>query len=422
MLVILDFVRFNIISYVYIAHDLINEGNMDKFELSYCFSDKQIAILKTIFYAPITKERIHKISVCEIQNNDTWYDDGELPLENGLNDPVLGELYYGTELIFKCKTCDNTKCNGHFGHFDFNQPLIHPFYLTYLIGNLSSICSLCGNKNNNKNKNCQYCENQLDKYTKDNTYHLKKNGEIISIDDVVSKKNIIKNLSSNKESIKSIDNCFIQTIPILPNSMRNLYIDNGKLQNEITKKLKKIVDINTNLEKAKNNNMPNLIIDNIHYDLQFAVNSYFNSIDYRIKKSINNEKNVIENNNSNLRNYTDFIKDSNKLYLQKKLDYISLGSGDHDLKRIVRRILENRQYKNSKYTLVSLDKIKEKNGNEGYYSLLKAEKNGVISFLIEIRIFNEKNHYKMWQINNDIKDLNDGIKYCLFLMSEILKR
>jgi len=81
------------------------------------------------------------MSVAEIQNPDTYGDDG-LPIPTGVMDPRLGTLEPGQ----RCKTCGNTYlgCPGHFGHIELPVPVIHVGFAKTIHTLLKATCRSCG--------------------------------------------------------------------------------------------------------------------------------------------------------------------------------------------------------------------------------------------------------------------------------------
>ena len=80
-------------------------------------------------------------------------------VENGLRDPRMG----GQKI---CPTCGEKRrrCNGHFGHIEFVQPVYHISWVTNVIHWLRCICFKCGENlikdltppNVQRNKHLQY--------------------------------------------------------------------------------------------------------------------------------------------------------------------------------------------------------------------------------------------------------------------------
>ena len=94
-----------------------------------------------IKFGILSPEIIRKMSVAEIQNPDTYDEDG-MPIPTGVMDPRLGTLEPGQ----RCKTCGNTYlgCPGHFGHIELPVPVIHVGFVKYIHNLLRATCRSCG--------------------------------------------------------------------------------------------------------------------------------------------------------------------------------------------------------------------------------------------------------------------------------------
>ncbi|HDD56629.1 MAG TPA: DNA-directed RNA polymerase subunit A', partial [Nitrososphaeria archaeon] len=94
-----------------------------------------------IKFGILSPEMIRKMSVAEIQNPDTYDEDG-MPIPTGVMDPRLGTLEPGQ----RCKTCGNTYlgCPGHFGHIELPVPVIHVGFVKYIHNLLRATCRACG--------------------------------------------------------------------------------------------------------------------------------------------------------------------------------------------------------------------------------------------------------------------------------------
>jgi len=94
-----------------------------------------------IKFGILSPDMIRRMSVAEIQNPDTYDEDG-MPIPTGVMDPRLGTLEPGQ----RCKTCGNTYlgCPGHFGHIELPVPVIHVGFVKYIHNLLRATCRSCG--------------------------------------------------------------------------------------------------------------------------------------------------------------------------------------------------------------------------------------------------------------------------------------
>ncbi len=94
-----------------------------------------------IKFGIFSPDMIRKMSVAEIQNPDTYDEDG-MPIPTGVMDPRLGTLEPGQ----RCKTCGNTYlgCPGHFGHIELPVPVIHVGFVKHIHNLLKATCRSCG--------------------------------------------------------------------------------------------------------------------------------------------------------------------------------------------------------------------------------------------------------------------------------------
>jgi len=99
------------------------------------------ASIMGINFGILSPDLIRKMSVAEIQNPDTYDEDG-LPIPTGVMDPRLGTLEPGQ----RCKTCGNTYlgCPGHFGHIELPAPVIHVGFAKTIYELLKATCRSCG--------------------------------------------------------------------------------------------------------------------------------------------------------------------------------------------------------------------------------------------------------------------------------------
>ncbi|MEM3398124.1 MAG: DNA-directed RNA polymerase subunit A' [Nitrososphaerota archaeon] len=97
--------------------------------------------VSAIKFGILSPDLIREMSVAEIQNPDTYDEDG-MPVPGGVMDPRLGTLEPGQ----RCKTCGNTylNCPGHFGHIELPVPVIHVGFVKQIYNLLKSTCRSCG--------------------------------------------------------------------------------------------------------------------------------------------------------------------------------------------------------------------------------------------------------------------------------------
>ena len=100
-----------------------------------------IGTVKGIMFGILSPDMIRKMSVAEIQNPDTYDEDG-MPIPTGVMDPRLGTLEPGQ----RCKTCGNTYlgCPGHFGHIELPVPVVHVGFVKHIHSLLKATCRSCG--------------------------------------------------------------------------------------------------------------------------------------------------------------------------------------------------------------------------------------------------------------------------------------
>ncbi|MEM2373096.1 MAG: DNA-directed RNA polymerase subunit A'/A'', partial [Thermoproteota archaeon] len=97
--------------------------------------------IAAIKFGILSPDFIRKMAVAEIQNSDTYDEDGS-PIPTGVMDPRLGTLEPGQ----RCKTCGNTylNCPGHFGYIELAVPVIHIGFVKIIQELLRSTCRSCG--------------------------------------------------------------------------------------------------------------------------------------------------------------------------------------------------------------------------------------------------------------------------------------
>jgi len=90
--------------------------------------------ISSITFGIFSKKEILDMSVCKIDN----------PKKTGYN-TVYDERLGSINSLKNCETCGETAmlCNGHFGHIEFNEMIIHPLFYKRVISYLNCICSSC---------------------------------------------------------------------------------------------------------------------------------------------------------------------------------------------------------------------------------------------------------------------------------------
>jgi DNA-directed RNA polymerase beta' subunit len=95
------------------------------------------ADITKITFSLFDEESINRVSVCEVKNVNKSYD-----LSFSTDDPRLGTI----ENNKLCATCgkSNQDCPGHLGKIELPVSIIHPFYRSFVIMVLQTICFTCG--------------------------------------------------------------------------------------------------------------------------------------------------------------------------------------------------------------------------------------------------------------------------------------
>lgn len=90
-----------------------------------------------VTFSLFDEESINQVSVCEVKNVNKSYD-----LSFSTDDPRLGTI----ENNKLCATCgrSNQDCPGHLGKIELPVSIIHPFYRSFVIMVLQTICLTCG--------------------------------------------------------------------------------------------------------------------------------------------------------------------------------------------------------------------------------------------------------------------------------------
>lgn len=96
--------------------------------------DQDTLEIQSITFGIYSAEEIRKMSVCKL-------DSAKRSGPNTVYDPKMGS----TDSSSICETCkaNATKCTGHFGHIELNEPVIHPSYYRRVVSILSCLCMKC---------------------------------------------------------------------------------------------------------------------------------------------------------------------------------------------------------------------------------------------------------------------------------------
>lgn len=88
----------------------------------------------SITFGIYSTQEILNMSVCKLDN----------PKKSGYGS-VYDDRMGTTDSSKLCETCGETaqNCNGHFGHIEFNEPIIHPLFYRRVISFLNCICYKC---------------------------------------------------------------------------------------------------------------------------------------------------------------------------------------------------------------------------------------------------------------------------------------
>ena len=91
--------------------------------------------IDSIIFGILTTEEIINMSVCKVHTT-------KLSGPGSVYDRLMGP---STDTTNMCVTCGKNpkNCPGHFGHIEFNQPIIHPLYYKSVISFLKCFCLHC---------------------------------------------------------------------------------------------------------------------------------------------------------------------------------------------------------------------------------------------------------------------------------------
>jgi DNA-directed RNA polymerase beta' subunit len=239
--------------------------------------------ISSISFGIYSTKEILDMSVCKIDNAK----------KSGYGS-VYDERLGTTESSKQCETCGENaqNCNGHFGHIEFNEPIINPLHYRRVISFLHCICYKCNrllllkdqiyltginksrgeirfNKIQEKIKkvdmccheNCGYEQPKYKFCTTDNSIHRiyeSKDKQKTSV--VLSTEEILKNLTNIPDSdveLMGFDpklihprNFIIEVLPVLPTCARPYVKADGNMcDDDLTNQYIEIVKTNNHLSK-----------------------------------------------------------------------------------------------------------------------------------------------------------------------------
>ena len=99
-------------------------------------ANEDIKEIESISFGIYSREEILNMSVCKLTNSK----------RNGDEYGTVYDRRMGTTDSKKdCDTCheDPQLCPGHFGHIEFNEPIIHPLYYKQVVSFLRCFCTKC---------------------------------------------------------------------------------------------------------------------------------------------------------------------------------------------------------------------------------------------------------------------------------------
>lgn len=99
--------------------------------------NSDIREINTITFGVLSTEQILNMSVCKIDNPKL----GSSEKAGTVYDGRMGTIENGTD----CETCHQNvwDCPGHFGHIEFNEPIVHPLFYKQVVAFLKCFCIKC---------------------------------------------------------------------------------------------------------------------------------------------------------------------------------------------------------------------------------------------------------------------------------------
>jgi DNA-directed RNA polymerase subunit A' len=287
-------------------------------------------VIDAIKFGLLSPDEIRRLSVVEIQNSDTYDEDGA-PIAGGLMDPRLGTL----EPRQRCRTCGNIaiNCPGHFGHIELAVPAIHVEFAKAIYKLLSSTCRACGRillsdedeekyqnqreteiklfgkvtdetlkevqkeaKKYKRYKDCPHC-GMLQTNIKFNKPTAFQEIELEELEEAEDEE-IVRRLSPSmiREWFERIPDedlllldfdpkvsrpewLILQVLPVPPVDVRpSIILQSGiRAEDDLTHKLVDIIRINQRLRENIDAGAPTLIIEDLSELLQYHVTTFFNN-------------------------------------------------------------------------------------------------------------------------------------------------
>ncbi len=273
--------------------------------------------LKAITFGLLSPEYIRKMSAVKVVVPDTYDEDG-YPIEGGLMDPRMGVIDPG----LVCKTCGGKMgdCPGHFGHIELAKPVIHVGFAKTIYKILKAVCPHCGRVTLPYNKReefikkmeklerdggnkwevcdevfkeaakvaiCPFCvEIKFDvKFERPSTFYKVENNELKRLTPV-DVREILEKIPDEDCYLIGINPktsrpewMVLTVLPVPPVTVRpSIILESGeRSEDDLTHKLADIVRNNNKLEAYIEAGSPNLIIEDIWWNLQYLIDTYFDN-------------------------------------------------------------------------------------------------------------------------------------------------
>lgn len=300
-------------------------------------------IIESVQISTMSKEEIERLSVCQVTRASEAVEPGTV------NDPRMG---VASDRI-TCSTCskDNRMCPGHFGHIVLQEPIIHPSFLPWILNVLQAVCQKCGallmsekeisragidklrglprlqkivkhteGRSCNQDysaqgfgpclKNPTIKSSEVDVLSSNSIPYILNSGEkgALSAREVL---NIFENISDKDARLMGFENgssprnLILQNLPVIPPCNRPAAIADGEEANDyLTSTYKEIVNINTQISKARDNgddSTESKAITNLINKINAIIgqkkdDKSKNSKQKSIKERISNKEGIIRNN------------------------------------------------------------------------------------------------------------------------------
>ena len=290
-------------------------------------------VIDAIRFGILSPDEIRKLSVVEVQNSDTYDEDGA-PISGGLMDGRLGTL----EPRQRCRTCGNIaiNCSGHYGHIELAVPVVHVEFAKHIYRLLSVTCRNCGRillphdeieekkrlseeekrlfgkvtedvtnaiikraKNFKKFKECPNCgmiQTKI-KFAKPTSFYEVEQEQMESEDQTVTEE-VSRRLTPNmirewferlrdddlkllgfESEVARPEWMILQVLPVPPVDVRpSIILESGiRAEDDLTHKLVDIIRINQRLRENIEAGAPTLIIEDLSELLQYHVTTFLNN-------------------------------------------------------------------------------------------------------------------------------------------------